>query len=85
MLFRSVEEEKVVLPTLKVMSPLPGRILNYEVKVGDTISVGQTVVILEAMKMENSIMSDFAGKVHRIVVAEGETVMENQVLIEILA
>ncbi len=81
---KAVVKESVI-PTLKIVSPLPGRILSCEVKVGDMISVGQTVVILEAMKMENSIMSDFAGKVHRIVVNEGDIVMENNILIEVLA
>ena len=54
------------------------------VKVGDTIATGQTLVILEAMKMENNIDADRAGVVKQIFVQQGATVMEgdNLILIE---
>ncbi len=70
-------------PVHKVLSPLPGRIIDILVKDGDEVVKGQDVAVLEAMKMENSISSDFAGKVRRIAVAPGDTVPENTVLIEI--
>ena len=66
-----------------VTAPLPGTIFKLNVKVGDMVEKGQDVVILEAMKMENSISSDVAGRVTRIFVAEGDTVTENAALIEI--
>ena len=44
-----------------VKSPLPGVILDIRIKEGDTVAVGQTLVVLEAMKMENNIDSDRAG------------------------
>ena len=66
-----------------VTAPLPGTIFKLNVKVGDMVEKGQDVVILEAMKMENSISSDVAGRVKRIFVAEGDTVTENAALIEI--
>ena len=47
------------------------------------MSKGQDVVILEAMKMENSIMSDYAGTVKQVLVAEGETVAVDSQLVEI--
>ena len=66
-----------------VIAPLPGRVIEIKVKVGDKVSVGQEVLILEAMKMENSITSDYAGFVKQILVAEGDSVQADAVLIEI--
>ena len=56
---------------------------SADVKVGDTIATGQTLVILEAMKMENNIDADRAGVVKQILVQQGATVMEGDVLIVI--
>lgn len=67
----------------KILSPLPGRIVAIKVKVGDTVKIGQDVATLEAMKMENSISSEFEGVVSNITVNVGDTVAENAVLIEI--
>ena len=66
-----------------VNAPLPGRVVEVLVKVGDEIKVGQDVVILEAMKMENSISSDYKGKVKQILVSAGDSVQTNDALIEI--
>lgn len=66
-----------------VESPMPGSIFKIQVQVGETVSKGQTVVILEAMKMENSITSDYAGKVKRIFVKEGVAVQAGAKLVEI--
>lgn len=67
-----------------IKCPLPGTVLSINVKVGDTIATGQTLVILEAMKMENNIDADRAGVVKQIFVQQGATVMEgdNLILIE---
>jgi biotin carboxyl carrier protein len=65
----------------KITSPLPGNILNILVKVGDRIEIGQKLITLEAMKMENNINSDKEGKVSSIKVKEGQSVMEGDVLI----
>ncbi|MBQ8866818.1 MAG: biotin/lipoyl-binding protein [Bacteroidaceae bacterium] len=64
-----------------IKSPLPGVILDIKVKEGDEVKKGQTVVILEAMKMENSISSDRSGKVVAIKVSKGESVLEGTDLI----
>ncbi|MEI2986420.1 MAG: acetyl-CoA carboxylase biotin carboxyl carrier protein subunit [Alistipes inops] len=64
-------------------APLPGRVMDILVKVGDKVKTGQDVVVLEAMKMENSIASDFEGTVVRIDVNVGDTVAENAPLVEI--
>ena len=66
-----------------VVSPMPGTILDIKVSVGDKISEGDVVVILEAMKMENEITSEFTGTVAAIKVKKGDTVDTDAVLIEI--
>ena len=59
-----------------IKAPLPGVILDIKVKVGDTISKGQTVAILEAMKMENNINADREGTVVSINVEKGQSIAE---------
>ncbi len=66
-----------------VKSPLPATILEILVKVGDTVKIGQKLMVLEAMKMENSLESDKDGKVISIKVNPGQSVMEGDVLLEI--
>ena len=66
-----------------VKSPLPGTVLAVKVNVGDRVTTGQTLVVLEAMKMENNIDADRAGVVKQILVQQGATVMEGDVLIVI--
>lgn len=64
-----------------VKSPLPGVIKDVKVAVGDVVKVGQTVVILEAMKMENNINADKEGTVTAIKVNKGDSVLEGTDLI----
>ncbi len=64
-------------------SPLPGKIIDIMVKVGDVVAVGQTVVCLEAMKMENNIKTDRPGTVTSISIQKGDIVVEGSVLLEI--
>ena len=64
-----------------VKSPLPGVILDIKVKEGDEVKKGQTIIILEAMKMENSINADNDGKVTAINVSKGESVLEGTDLV----
>ena len=66
-----------------VKCPLPGTVLSIKVAVGDRVSTGQTLVVLEAMKMENNIDADRAGVVKQIFVQQGATVMEGDNLIVI--
>lgn len=66
-----------------VKSPLPGVILDIKVNVGDTVKRGQTVLILEAMKMENNINADKDGKITAINVKAGESVLEGTDLVVI--
>ena len=66
-----------------IVAPLPGKVIEFKVKVGDAVAVGQEVAVLEAMKMENSITSDAAGYVKQILVVAGENVATDAVLIEL--
>ena len=66
-----------------IKSPLPGVILDLFVKVGDTVKIGQRLLVLEAMKMENNIEADKAGKIASIAKNKGDSVMEGDVLIVI--
>ena len=66
-----------------VVSPMPGTILEVKVKEGDSVSVGQVVVILEAMKMETEIVSEVAGSVSAIRVKKGDAVDTDAVLVEV--
>ena len=64
-----------------IKSPLPGVILDVHVKPGDMVKVGQRLLMLEAMKMENNIDSDKEGKVIDVKVRKGDSVLEGDVLI----
>ena len=64
-----------------VKSPLPGVILDIRVKEGDTVKKGQTVIILEAMKMENNINAHKDGKISEIKVKQGDSVLEGTDLV----
>lgn len=66
-----------------VKSPLPGVILDIKVAVGDAVKVGQRLMVLEAMKMENNVDSDKEGTVAEIRVGTGDSVLEGDVLIVI--
>ncbi len=66
-----------------VKAPLPGTISSISVKVGDQVNVGDTVLVLEAMKMQNNIEAEYAGTVTSIVVNPGDSVMEGAILLTI--
>lgn len=64
-----------------IKSPLPGTVLSIPVKVGDTVKASDPVIILEAMKMENSINAGRDGRVASIVVNPGDAVLEGAPLV----
>ena len=80
---KAEEKPKAVITGNTVNAPLPGRVIEVLVKVGDTVKADQEVLILEAMKMENSITTDYAGVVKQILVEPGEIVPTDAVLIEV--
>jgi len=67
-----------------VKSPLPGIITNVLVNEGDEVKVGQKLVSMEAMKMENHVLAEKEGKVTSIKVKTGDSVLQNDTLLEIL-
>ena len=88
---KRIAEAKAALAAQKVKpitgktveAPLPGRILEVCVKVGDVVKRGQTMVILDAMKMENNITTDYAGTVKQVIAEVGEAVPANAILVEV--
>lgn len=67
----------------KVKCPLPGNILTIMVKAGDDIKVGDKLLVYEAMKMENVVVAEKAGKVSKVVVNVGDSVLQDDLLMEI--
>ncbi len=66
----------------KVESPMPGLILEVDVKPGDEVEEGQRLLVLEAMKMENIIKSPVPGKIKEVLVNTGENIDSGQILIK---
>ena len=67
--------------TTELTAPLPGTIIEFFVKPGDEIEAGTVVVVIEAMKMKNSIRSTRAGRVAEILASPGQTVAHKQALV----
>lgn len=63
-----------------VKAPMPGNILDVKVSVGDSVTTGQVLVVLEAMKMENDIVANATGKITSITVKKGDTVNSDDVI-----
>ena len=66
-----------------IKSPLPGVIMRIPIRVGDVVKKGQTVIVMEAMKMENNISSECDGTISAIRVTEGQAVLQGDLLIEV--
>lgn len=66
-----------------VKAPLPGIVLGIKVAVGQAVKKGDTLVVLEAMKMENAINAEADGTVTGVCVAQGDSVMEGTVLVTV--
>jgi biotin carboxyl carrier protein len=62
-------------------APLPGTVIEIFVKPGDQIETGQVILIIEAMKMKNSIRSTRAGKITEVLVSAGQTVAHKQAVV----
>jgi biotin carboxyl carrier protein len=62
-------------------APLPGLVIEVFVKAGDEIEAGQVILIIEAMKMKNSIRSTRGGSISEVLVSPGETVAHKQALV----
>ncbi len=73
----------VVAAAESVLAPIPGLVLRILVKEGDSVNVGDPVLILEAMKMESEIGSTATGIINKINVKESASVQEGEILIEV--
>jgi biotin carboxyl carrier protein len=88
---RAPEAALVVAPPLSagpvegnpILAPIPGLILDVKVAVGETVTAGQTVAIIEAMKMENSIAAHVSGKILDIRIQKGSQVSTRDVIMTI--
>ena len=69
--------------TIRLKAPMPGKILEVMVKTGDTVKAGDTLVILEAMKMQNAILASTKGIIKKVLVKEGDTTSKSDLLIEL--
>ena len=67
----------------RVYAPMPGLVLGVPVEMGASVTLGQTVVVLEAMKMENDLAAPRAGTIKEIKVSKGQTVNQGDVLVVI--
>jgi len=68
---------------LAVKSPLPGVVIKVFAKVGDTVKMGDKLLMLEAMKMENVVLAEKDGVIASLAVSDGQNVMQGDVLMEI--
>jgi len=64
----------------QLRAPMPGKIVLLLVKAGDTVSAGQGIIVVEAMKMQNEIRSPKSGTAERLLVSEGQTVNAGEVV-----
>ena len=69
--------------TVRLKAPMPGKILEVLVKTGDVVKAGDTILILEAMKMQNAILASSKGIIKKVHVKEGDTTSKSDLLIEL--
>lgn len=67
----------------KIVAPIPGVVMSIDVKVGDAIKVGDRMLVLEAMKMENNIVCEKAGTITALNISVGQQVLQDEVMIEL--
>lgn len=69
--------------TIRLKAPMPGKILEVMVTTGDVVKAGDTLLILEAMKMQNAILASTKGTIKKILVKTGDTTSKSDLLIEL--
>ncbi|MEW6456851.1 MAG: biotin/lipoyl-containing protein [Acidobacteriota bacterium] len=80
---KKLPKEEKLAEDQTICAPMPGNIVKINVKEGETVEKNQSLIILEAMKMENILVSPIKGKVERIYVSSSQLVNANQPLLEI--
>ncbi len=71
--------------TGQCLAPMPGKITKVLVKAGDKVEIGQSLIVMEAMKMEYTLEADLVGKVEEVRVSEGDQVPLGQLLAKVVA
>jgi pyruvate carboxylase subunit B len=66
-----------------LLAPMPGLVVRVNVKAGDTVEAGQGLIVMEAMKMENELRVQAAGRVKTVLVTPGSVVEKGALLIEL--
>jgi len=79
----TITRTAVAVGSVVVKAPLPGVIFDLRVKVGDTVKKGDTLLVLEAMKMENNIQAPSDGKIAKVSVLKGDSILEGAELVVI--
>lgn len=69
--------------TIRLKAPMPGKILEVMVRTGDAVKAGDTLLILEAMKMQNAILASTKGIIKKVLVKQGDTTSKSDLLIEL--
>jgi len=80
---KPIQKKQTASGSLHIKCPLPGNIMQIMVKVGDTVEVGDKLLMYEAIKMENVILAEKPGTISKVHVAAGDAVMQDAVLIDI--
>ena len=80
---RSISLARPVSGDGRVKAPIPGLVVRLCVELGDEVAVGEPLLVLEAMKMENEILAPRSGKVTELNVSEGTSVKLGDLLVEI--
>lgn len=78
---KEVKKEEVSEGANQILAPIAGKILEVKVNVGDSVKKGQTVAVIEAMKLENEIQSAYEGKVVDILVSAGSDIRNKDAMI----
>ena len=79
--FETSNPVELLCQSASILAPIPGLILEVRVKAGDAVRAGQTVAVLEAMKMENSLTTHISGTVTEIRVEKGSEVSTGDVIL----
>jgi biotin carboxyl carrier protein len=78
-----LEQQGVTSASVSIEAPMPGKIIDVLVEEGSEVKEGEAIIILEAMKMQNEISSHVSGTVKMIAVRKNDSVMKDDVLIEV--
>lgn len=73
---------KIIDTSDYILSPMPGTLINYSIKEGDEVEIGQELCIIEAMKMQNVIRSTRTGMISKLYIQPGSTLMTDEMILD---